>query len=162
VRFSLALAIVVLAAAQIKKFEPGPPVLQPIPYSHKQHLALGLKCADCHRNEDPGEQMGIPTAAKCMTCHKTVAADKPAIRELTKLHAESREPAWKRVYQIPSYVFFSHRAHLEAKAECADCHGQVRERGVLFLEKDISMGACMNCHLERRAPNHCQFCHENR
>src|SRR2546427_7001080 len=37
--------------------------LQPIPYSHKQHIALGLKCGNCHEMPDPGELMGIPAAA---------------------------------------------------------------------------------------------------
>jgi hypothetical protein len=32
---------------------------QPIPYSHKTHLALGLKCNSCHRNAYPGEFMGF-------------------------------------------------------------------------------------------------------
>ena len=42
------------------------PPEQPIPYSHKQHVALGLKCKDCHTMPDPGELMTIPAAAKCM------------------------------------------------------------------------------------------------
>jgi len=35
------------------------PPLQPIPYSHKQHIALGLKCANCHQDAGSGEMMGI-------------------------------------------------------------------------------------------------------
>jgi hypothetical protein len=162
VRFSAALILASLLAAQTRKFEPGPPVPQPLPYSHKKHLSLGLKCDECHRNEDPGERMGIPPTSTCMACHKTVASSRPAIQQLAKHHEERRDVPWERVYRIPGYVFFSHRAHLEAKATCADCHGEVARRDVLFLEKDVSMGACMNCHYERRAPNHCQFCHENR
>jgi hypothetical protein len=30
---------------------------QPIPYSHKRHLALGLECRQCHVNPDAGEMM---------------------------------------------------------------------------------------------------------
>lgn len=166
-RIAAALALVAfsLAAQQpphSKPFVPGAPVRQPLPYSHQQHLALGLKCAQCHKNADPGETMGLPATAVCMGCHQSVAKDKPAIQSLAKFHEEKRPVPWERVYQIPSYVFFSHREHLKAGATCETCHGKVAERPALFREKDISMGACMECHRLEKAPNDCQLCHENR
>ena len=135
---------------------------QPIPYSHKLHLALGLKCAECHTNPDPGEMMGIPAATKCMACHMTVAKDKPAIVKLTEAAKTKKEIPWVRVYQIPSYVAFSHKVHLETGAQCSQCHGNVPAREAMFKEGDISMGACMNCHRENKASNDCSFCHEPR
>ena len=134
--------------------------VQPIPYSHKQHIALGLVCKNCHENADPGEAMGIPAVAKCMACHRTVAKDKPSIEQLAGFAERNAPVPWVRVYQIPSYVFFSHRAHLESGATCGNCHGPVEERDVLRRETDISMGGCMSCHKEKKAPNDCNFCHE--
>jgi hypothetical protein len=32
---------------------PHPAPEQPLPYSHKQHLAFGLECKACHANPDP-------------------------------------------------------------------------------------------------------------
>src|ERR1700722_9470211 len=55
---------------------------QPIAYSHKTHVALGLKCRDCHPNPDPGEHMTFPATSKCLACHTTIAKDKPAIQKL--------------------------------------------------------------------------------
>ena len=72
----------VLLAFVAAVFAAEPPV-QPIPYSHKQHLALGLKCANCHEMPDPGEMMGIPAVSKCMTCHQAVKKDSPAIQKLS-------------------------------------------------------------------------------
>ena len=143
-------------------FAAEPPV-QPIPYSHKQHIALGLKCASCHEMPDPGEMMGIPAASKCMTCHQSVKKDSPAIQKLAGF-ADRKEPVpWVRVYQIPGYVFFSHKEHLaKAKASCETCHGPVRERDALRKEKEISMAACMDCHRERQASLACNFCHEQK
>ena len=43
---------------------------QPIPYSHKRHLALGLECRQCHVNPDAGEMMTFPATAICMSCHQ--------------------------------------------------------------------------------------------
>jgi hypothetical protein len=40
--------------------DPPVPPKQPVPYSHKQHLAMGLQCKNCHTSPDPGEAMGIP------------------------------------------------------------------------------------------------------
>ena len=37
-----------------------PAPVQPIPYSHKKHLALGLDCKTCHRNPEPGKLMTFP------------------------------------------------------------------------------------------------------
>lgn len=135
---------------------------QPVPYSHKFHLSMGLKCAECHTNPPPGEMMGIPSVSKCMTCHMAVAKDKPAIQKIAAAAKDKKELAWVRVYQIPSYVAFSHKAHLDAGATCQRCHGDVAKRDVLFKEGDISMGGCMSCHREYKASNDCGFCHEAR
>jgi hypothetical protein len=146
-------------------FEPQKPEdapVQPVPYSHKVHVSRGLACAVCHANADPGESMGIPKAAVCMSCHKTVKADSAHIQAIAKAAAENREPKWARVYQTPSYVFFSHRLHIEAGSTCDNCHGPVASRDVLFKEGDITMGGCMSCHKERKAPNDCNTCHDPR
>src|SRR5262245_50913998 len=136
--------------------------VQPVPYSHKLHLSKGLECKNCHTNPDPGEVMGIPKVAMCMACHRTIKADSPHIQTLAKAAAEKQEIRWKRVYQTPSYVFFSHRNHLEAGATCEKCHGPVRERPVMVKEGDITMGGCMTCHQQNTAPNACNTCHEPR
>lgn len=140
---------------------PQPPA-QPVPYSHKQHLALNLQCKLCHTNPDPGEAMGIPSVSLCVSCHRTVKTDSPHIQKILKWAAAKTEPPWVRVYQIPSYVFFSHRAHAQAGASCETCHGPVRTRDALFKETDISMGGCMDCHRRHKASNDCAFCHEAR
>src|SRR5260370_10557761 len=57
---------------------PHPAPEQPLPYSHKQHLAFGLQCKDCHTNPEPGKLMTFPPTSKCMQCHVTIATDKPA------------------------------------------------------------------------------------
>jgi len=144
------------------KAAPPRPVEQPVPYSHKKHIALGLACKNCHENADPGEMMGFPPVTFCMSCHKAVKAESPHIRKLARHAEEKSEPVWRRVYQIPSYVFFSHRAHLEANAKCETCHGAVPERDVLWGEANISMGGCMDCHRAHKASNDCNYCHEPR
>lgn len=140
---------------------PKPPA-QPVPYSHKLHVGMGLPCKNCHTNPDPGEVMGIPSVQVCMGCHKSVKTDSPHIQKLAKHAGDKTEPEWARVYRIPSYVFFSHRAHVEWGAKCETCHGPVATREALWREVSVAMGACMDCHRTNKASNDCTFCHEAR
>lgn len=158
----LVLGLMVAAWLGLAQAPPEPPQ-QPIPYSHKHHVGtLKLQCSFCHENKEPGEIMGIPTTAKCMGCHKSVKTDSPHIQKLTEYNAQNRPVPWKRVYQIPSFVFFSHKDHLDAKNTCQECHGPVAERAALWREVPVNMGSCMECHQKKKAPNDCTFCHEQR
>jgi hypothetical protein len=140
--------------------QPSP---QPIPYSHKQHLALaGLGCDVCHRNADPGEFMGLPPESVCMLCHRVVKADSPHIQKLAAADRDKKPMPWVRVYQLLPYVYFSHRVHTTAGTTCETCHGPVRERDVMTREVVHNMNTCMACHAEKNARNDCAACHEER
>jgi Cytochrome c7 and related cytochrome c/Class III cytochrome C family len=149
----------IAVAAGILAQTPEPPK-QPLPFSHKLHVAQGLKCEGCHVNPAPGEQMTFPATAKCMTCHTEIATDKAAIKELNKYHRDNAAIPWVRIYQNPDWVWFSHRVHLEAGAKCERCHGAVAERDALWKEKPLTMESCMNCHRETNASNACNYCHQ--
>jgi hypothetical protein len=157
--FAACLAVCLnIVIAQTEKL-PGP--TQPIPFSHKLHAgAQNLKCATCHKNPDPGERMGLASAAMCMQCHEEVKTESPAIQKLARFAKDKREVKWVRVYEIPSYVFFSHRAHLAAGGTCTECHGEVKEIEQMFQAKPINMASCMNCHQAKGASTDCSYCHE--
>jgi len=165
--FGLSTAALLAAAGAFAFAQQGsgqrPAPAQPIAFSHKQHAGtLKLKCNMCHPNRDPGETMGIAATTVCMQCHTAVKTDSPEIQKLAEYARASRPVRWVRVYQIPTYVEFSHRAHLEAGNTCQECHGPVAEREVLAREGDLSMSGCMNCHKAKNASNDCTFCHEQR
>ena len=143
---------------QQQQQQPLPP--QPVPYSHKTHLAMGLKCDSCHRNADPGEFMGFPAESFCMSCHQGVKADSPHIEKLAAAAREKKPIPWVRVYQLPKYVYFSHRVHTAAGTSCETCHGSVRERDVMTKEVVHNMKSCMACHAATKARNDCTTCHE--
>jgi len=138
---------------------PPPPREQPLPYSHKTHVALGLECAQCHVNPDPGDQMTLPAAETCMACHTSIATDKPAIQKLTALAASGEPIRWERVYRIPAMILFSHRAHLKGGSTCESCHGAVAQRDALFRETSLSMKSCMDCHKASGTSIECIYCH---
>jgi hypothetical protein len=130
---------------------------QPIRYSHKVHVQLGLKCGDCHTMPGKGEAATFPPEAKCMSCHTAVKADSPEIRKIAEFAASKKPIPWVRVYQLPGYVWFSHKRH--AKSGCETCHGPVAERDQLAKEKPITMVTCMDCHESTGAANECDSCH---
>jgi hypothetical protein len=95
-----------------------------------------------------------------MQCHSAIKADSPAIQKLAQYVKDNKPVPWVRVYQVPAYVWYSHRSHLNAKAVCNDCHGPVAESERVARDGDISMGACMTCHQMRKARFDCRYCHD--
>jgi c(7)-type cytochrome triheme protein len=143
------------------RLPPGP--VQPLPYSHKRHLALGLECRTCHAKPDPGVLMTFPPAAVCMACHRGIAADRPAIQKLAALAASEKPIPWVRVYRVPDYVYWKHTTHLDAGVTCAECHGPVAERDVIAQETNVvTMAGCLACHNKRQVFTDCGDCHAPR
>jgi hypothetical protein len=136
---------------------------QPVPFNHKKHLLLNLKCAECHGNPDPGEAMTLPAASKCMLCHVAVAKDSADIQKLASFAKLKQDMPWVLVARIPSWVFFSHRIHLDADEKCESCHGQVSTMDVIKRETNVTtMGGCVSCHQKFGGPTGCLACHEGK
>ena len=133
---------------------------QPVPFSHKQHAGtLQLPCEFCHATSRSGETVAIPQTALCMQCHQTMGADKPGVQKLATYAKTNTPIPWVRVYELPSFVTFSHKTHLLHGSTCQQCHGPVAERVQLYKETDISMAACVNCHRAKQASIDCDTCH---
>ena len=135
---------------------------QPLPYSHKKHLALGLNCKDCHTNPEPGRLMAFPGTSKCMQCHVSVAKDKPSILKLAEYAKSKQTISWVRVYKVLPGVNWNHRAHLDAGMKCETCHGQVREMDNMSEVTSVtSMAVCLSCHELNHAKTACDTCHKH-
>jgi hypothetical protein len=133
---------------------------QPLPYSHKAHLALGLQCAGCHTNPEPGKLMTYPATATCMSCHHAIAKNKPTIKKLAAYASSGQPVPWVRVYQVLPGVNWTHRKHLGAGIKCETCHGQVPEMATMSEATSVTtMGVCLHCHTLHSAPTVCATCH---
>lgn len=138
------------------------PPAQPIPYSHKTHLAVGLECKDCHTNPEPGRLMTFPATSKCMQCHVAIAKNKPAIQKLATFSKTRKPIPWVRVYTVLPGVSWTHRAHLEAGVKCETCHGQVAQMDAMSEVTSVTtMYSCLNCHELNHAKTACDTCHKN-
>ena len=104
---------------------------QPIPYSHRTHLALGLVCETCHANAESSALMGFPETSTCMSCHRVLPG-----------------------------VTWAHQPHVEAGVQCGACHGNVAQLDTMAMTTSVtSMASCISCHEGRAADTACATCH---
>ena len=139
---------------------PHPAPEQPLPYSHKTHVGMGMPCQLCHTHPPPGEQMTFPATSTCMSCHATTATDRPSIKKLTK-YANSKQPIpWVRVYKVLPGVTWTHRKHVEAGVQCETCHGSIGKLEAMSATTAVTgMASCISCHQARGASAACSVCH---
>lgn len=135
--------------------------VQPIAYTHKVHLANGMQCTDCHTAVETGPVASIPGVQLCMTCHETMATEKPEIRKVAAYLARGEDIPWQRVYDYPpsAHVKFNHAPHLRASVECKTCHGDMTQQTVAVRAINMTMGFCLDCHKQKKASIDCVTCH---
>jgi Cytochrome c7 and related cytochrome c len=115
----------------------------------------------CHETVETDDHATLPQTATCMGCHANVKTDSPNIQKLKSFDDKNEPVPWRRVYRVPSFVYFSHKQHVsDAKVTCDVCHGNVPQMEQMQKVKDTSMAACIECHKSRSAPANCDTCHE--
>ena len=136
------------------------PPQQPIPFSHRTHVALGLACETCHGNTESSVLMGFPETSTCMRCHNAITTDRPGIAELAAISASGQPISWARVYRVLPGVTWAHQPHVEAGVQCGACHGDVAQLDVMAMTTSVtSMASCISCHQAHEASITCQTCH---
>ena len=129
---------------------------QPINYSHKLHAGkLQIECEYCHFNARRSIHAGVPSTETCMNCHKMVPTEgrsEEAQADLAMLkdyYERGEVIPWVKVHDLPDFVYFSHKRHVQGGVACQECHGQVQEdMTVAYRVSELTMGWCLNCHKE--------------
>ena len=137
---------------------------QPIAYSHKLHAGdLQIDCQFCHTYARRSRAAGIPSGEQCMGCHQLVATDKEPIQAMAKAFAAKEPIEWVKVHDLPEFVYFSHKQHVNAGFSCQECHGPVEQMEVVYRHAPLTMGWCVDCHqenLDKGAALDCLTCHK--
>jgi hypothetical protein len=150
-----------LAAGVREFFNIRPKPVQPIHYTHTVHiLKVQMKCVECHEGVDKGPIAKIPTINKCWECHDDFH-NRPELEKIADYQKRGEDIPWQRVYGFPaiSHVRFNHAPHIRNNVDCATCHGDVQHMTTAQRVVDHTMGFCVSCHTEKKAPNDCLTCH---
>ncbi len=138
-------------------------VEQPIRFSHRAHVAgAQIDCAECHSYFSKGAHSGLPGAEVCATCHAEALTQNPEEARLRTLVQNGRPVVFRKLFQLPSHVYYSHRRHVVAgKLPCAGCHGAIAETEAPPPRPlvEISMDFCTRCHAASKVTNDCKSCH---
>jgi hypothetical protein len=60
--------------------------------------------------------------------------------------AKNKPLAWRRVTDLPDYVYFNHSIHIAKGVGCSSCHGDVAQMPLTFKTKSLTMKFCLDCH----------------
>jgi hypothetical protein len=157
---------------------------QPIQFPHYRHVTeLNMQCEYCHHSARKSIHGGVPETRVCAGCHWQVKGnDSAEIAKITSfgegcdyvapgtLNDKCEPIEWKKVHDLPDYVHFSHKRHVQGGVNCTECHGQVGLQGkketiaktdingnvtitddleyVMVRETTLQMGWCLDCHAE--------------
>lgn len=120
---------------------------QPVPFSHAHHVGqLGIDCRYCHQSVESAAFAGMPPTETCMNCHEQiwVGADLLApVRDSWKAGTPLR---WRRVHNLPGFVYFDHSVHVAKGVGCVECHGRVDAMPLTWQDQPLTMGWCLDCH----------------
>jgi len=163
---------------------PGAPK-QPIFFSHLIHAgSFKIDCQYCHADARRSEYAGLPSVERCVGCHKIIGVqDNPEIQKIHDYARRGQSIPWVRVFKVPEFTYFPHKAHIAANLPCQGCHGPIEQMRVVGartgpnLVNDLgrlvglkpkppalTMGWCVECHRAqnaqgRQAPLDCVVCH---
>jgi hypothetical protein len=138
---------------------------QPIAYSHRDHVEVGIQCLYCHTEATRSEIAGIPSVGKCMGCHSYILTDKDAVKTVAGYWERGEPIPWERVNIQPDFVYFSHRSHTLSGLNCETCHGDVGSMDTVTPVVKMEMGWCLDCHQQQNEAKvarlvDCLACHK--
>jgi c(7)-type cytochrome triheme protein len=136
---------------------------QPAPMDHAAMTKAGVSCLFCHSDALRSPAAGMPSLEKCMDCHQIIQTDSPKIEEIAAYWNRQEPIPWARVNQLPRFVYFSHRMHVNAGLNCERCHGDVAHMQAAEPVTRMNMGWCLDCHEQQPDANQlrdCVVCHQ--
>jgi formamidopyrimidine-DNA glycosylase len=123
------------------------PKEQPVQFSHKHHVGDdGIDCRYCHTSVEQSSFAGIPPTKTCMNCHSQLFANSPYLAIVRDSWRNDKPIIWKRVHDLPDYVYFNHSIHVKKGVGCSTCHGRVDLMPLVYQVASLQMNWCLECH----------------
>ena len=125
----------------------GTPVEQVVPFSHKHHVGDdGIDCRYCHTSVETSAFAGIPPTHTCMTCHSQLFTQEPVLAPVVQSLRSGKPIRWKRIHDLPDFVYFNHGIHVAKGVGCEECHGRVDRMPLTWRVAPLTMQWCLDCH----------------
>ena len=108
---------------------------------------------------------GIPSVQTCFGCHLMIGGSTPsheaAIQKVRDAWGDNKPPQWVRIHTLPAFVHFPHMRHIKALGAdaCKTCHGDVSKMPQVHQVASLTMGWCVNCHVQKQVTRDCSVCH---
>jgi hypothetical protein len=127
----------------------GLQIVQPVPFSHQHHVGiLGIDCRYCHTSVENSWNAGYPPTKTCMNCHSQIWVGSPMLEPVRESYRTNVSLRWRRVYNLPGFVYFDHSIHVQKGIGCTSCHGRVDEMPFVYQVQPMLMEWCLGCHRE--------------
>ena len=62
--------------------------------------------------------------------------------------ASGKPIGWRRVHDLPDFVYFNHSIHVNKGIGCSSCHGRVDKMPLTAQANTLYMKWCLDCHKE--------------
>jgi len=123
------------------------PIEQPIQFDHRHHTRdEGIDCRFCHNTVEKSPHAGIPETQLCLNCHSQIWNQSPLLEPVRKSFFEGRPINWKKVNDVPDFVYFNHSIHVAKGVGCVTCHGRVDLMPAVEKANTLTMSWCLDCH----------------
>ena len=125
----------------------GTPVEQVVPFSHNHHVGDdGIDCRYCHTSVETSAFAGIPPTHTCMTCPSQLFTQEPVLAPVVQSLRSGKPIGWKRIHDLPDFVYFNHGIHVAKGVGCEECHGRVDRMPLTWRVAPLTMQWCLDCH----------------
>lgn len=123
-------------------------IKQPVPFDHRVHVTgLGIDCRFCHAGAERSAWAGLPPTEKCVSCHTQAWINSSAFAPVRQSLATGQPIQWRRVNELPDFVYFNHSIHVKKGVGCETCHGRIDQMSQVRQAKSLTMGWCVSCHV---------------
>lgn len=119
---------------------------QNISFSHKQHSKFKISCLFCHYKAETNRFANLPSTKDCMICHVALKTESELLKSVVLSYDSLITLKYKKIYDLPDYVQFSHSLHINSGIDCATCHGFVDQMDSIHQVRNLTMGWCIDCH----------------
>jgi hypothetical protein len=139
-------------------------VVQPAAFDHAFHAGtMHVDCRFCHAGADQAASAGLPSTQLCAACPTRLWMSSDQLAPVRRSLATGRPIAWRRVNELPAFVYFDHAMHAWKGVGCETCHGRVDTMRTVAQVAPLTMRWCLDCHRhaapDQRRLTNCTTCH---